>query len=80
MTDKIQVNIRLEASILEKIDYLVKRGIFKTRTEAFKKALLALIDKYYRELLEDRLKKIREGTEGYPDLTKIVVGMHEEEE
>ena len=37
MLRRIQVNIRLEESIIEKVDYLVKKGIFKTRTEAFKK-------------------------------------------
>jgi len=80
MARKVQVNIRLEASILERIDNLVKSGIFKTRTEAFKSALLMLIDRYYRELMEKRLEEIREGTEDYPNLTETVVKMHEEEE
>jgi len=57
----------------------VKIGVFKTRTEAFRNALLMLIDKYYRELLEERLEGIRKGTKSYPNLTEIVVRMHEEE-
>ncbi len=74
-----QVNLRLEKDLVEKIDYLVKIGIFKTRTEAFKVALRMLIDKYYRRLLDGRLSEIRDGTEDYPSLTEIVVRIHEEE-
>ncbi len=74
------MNVRLEKSILEKIDILVRMGFFKTRTEAIKKALLMLINRYYGEILKQRLEKIREGTENYPSLTKIVEKIHEEEE
>jgi len=55
-----QVNLRLEKDLAENIDYLVKMGIFKTRTEAFKVALRMLIDKYYRGLLDRRLSEIRD--------------------
>jgi len=75
-----QINLRLEESIIEKVDFLVKIGLFKSRTEAFKEALRMLIDKYYRGLMEKRLKKIREGTENYPSLTEIVIRIHEDEE
>ncbi len=74
-----QVNLRLDEELLERIDFLVKSGVFKSRTEAFRVALLMLVDKYYGVILRERLEWIREGTEGYPDLTEIVVGMHEEE-
>jgi len=77
---KEQVNVRLDVELLEKVDYLVKMGFFKTRTEAFKEAINMLIKKYYKELLRERLERIREGTEKYPSLTDIVVRMHEEEE
>jgi len=77
---KEQVNVRLDVDLLEKIDYLVRRGFFKTRTEAFKEAINMLIKKYYRKLLKERLEHIREGTEKYPSLTRIIIKMHEEEE
>lgn len=77
---KEQVNLRLDVELLKKVDYLVKMGFFRTRTEAFKEAISMLIKKYYRELLKERLERIREGTEKYPSLTDIVVRMHEEEE
>ncbi|MHA1617357.1 MAG: hypothetical protein ACTSX9_08650 [Candidatus Njordarchaeales archaeon] len=38
------------------------------------------IKKHYKELLIERLERIREGTEKYLSLTSIVVRMHEEEE
>lgn len=75
-----QVNLRLEENLLNKIDTLVKAGMFKTKTEAFKKALEMLIDRYYKKLLEEKLEKIREGTSEFPSLTNIVVKIHEEEE
>ena len=74
-----QVNLRLDEELLERVDFLVKRGVFKSRIEAFRAALLMLVDKYYKDVLKERLERIREGTEGYPDLTEIVVRMHEEE-
>jgi len=77
---KEQVNLRLDVELVKKVDYLVKMGFFRTRTEAFKEAISMLIKKYYRELLKERLERIREGTEKYPSLTDIVVRMHEEEE
>ena len=72
--------MRLDVELVKKVDYLVKMGFFRTRTEAFKEAISMLIKKYYRELLKERLERIREGTEKYPSLTDIVVRMHEEEE
>jgi len=77
---KEQVNVRLDIELLEKVDYLVKMGVFKTRTEAFREAISMLIKKYFKEVLKERLEKIREGTEKYPSLTRIVTKMHEEEE
>ena len=74
-----QVNLRLDEELLERVDFLVKSGVFKNRTEAFRVALLMLVVKYYRDVLMERLEWIREGTEGYPDLTEIVARIHEEE-
>ena len=74
-----RVDLWLDEELLERVDFLVKSGIFKSRTEAFKVALLMLVDKYYGVVLRERLERIQEGTEGYPDLTGIVVEVHEEE-
>lgn len=77
---KVQVNLRIEKDLIEKIDLLVKHGFFKNRTEVFLVALNRLIKDYLKEFLRQKLDKIREGTNKYPSLTNTVVKMHEEEE
>jgi len=78
--EKVQVNLRIEKDLIEKVDMLVRHGFFKNRTEAFLVALNRLIKDCLKQFLRKKLDKIRQGTEKYPSPTDVVIKMHEEEE
>ncbi len=72
----VQVNIHTTPLLLNKIDQLVKEGYFQDRTEALNEAIRLLIKKYYLEKIKTRIETIREDTEKYPELSRIVESMH----
>ncbi len=78
--EKVQVNLRIEKDLIEKVDMLVRQGFFKNRTEAFLVALNRLIKDCLKEFLRKKLDKIRQGTEKYPSPTDVIIKMHEEKE
>jgi len=61
--EKVQVNLRIERSLIEKVNMLVTYGFFKNRTEAFLVALNRLIRDCLKEFLRKKLDKIRQGTD-----------------
>ncbi len=75
----VQVNVKLDRSLLDEVEELVRKGYVKTKKEAFEKGLLLLIKMYKASELERRIDTIREGTEGMPSVTQAVMETHEEE-
>jgi len=49
MARKVIVQIRLPASLVEKLDALTQQGLYRDRTEAITDGVRHLIDKYLRE-------------------------------
>lgn len=76
---KVQVNLRLDEDLVRKVDALVQRGLFKSRTEAIACAIKSLLREHYGRVLRERMEKVREGTESYPSVTKAVEEIHEGE-
>jgi len=77
---RVQVNLKLETSLVREIEKLVERGVFSSKTEAFSEALRLLIRSYKARELIERIDRIREGTEEMPSVTKAVIEAHEEED
>ncbi|HID90882.1 TPA: ribbon-helix-helix protein, CopG family [Candidatus Bathyarchaeota archaeon] len=77
---RVQVNLRLDASLVREVERLVEQGHFDSKTEAFTRALRLLIRRYKASELMERINQIREGTEGLPSLTETIVEAHEEED
>ncbi len=77
---RIQVNLKLEASLVRAVEELVERGYFRSKTEAFTYALRLLIRSYKAKALRERIDEIREGTEVLPSVTNAVIEAQEEED
>ena len=77
---KAQVNIRIPKDLISEVENLVKRGIFSSKTEAFSEAVRLLIRTHKGRVLAERMDRVREGTEGRPNLTEVVISSHEEED
>ncbi len=77
---RIQVNLKLDEKLMKEVERLIKRGLFKSKTEALTEAIQLLIRKYRANELRSRIEEIREGTEMLPSVTKAVIEAHEEED
>lgn len=77
---RVQVNLKLEASLIEEIEKLIEQGYFSNKTEAFTNALRLLVRSYKAKVLKERIDRIREGTEELPDISTIIIKVHEEED
>lgn len=75
----VQVNVKLDEKILKELEELLKKKYFKTKREAFEKALLLLIKSYKASEIIEKMNTIREGTEEKPSVTKALIESHEEE-
>ena len=73
-----QVNLKLEASLVKEVEELVEKGYFRSKTEAFTKALQLLIRTYKAREIKERIEDIRRGTENLPSATKAIIELHEE--
>jgi len=77
---KAQVNVRLRKELVAELDGLIRSGHFSSKAEAFSEAIKLLVRAYKSGALAKKIDSIREGTEGYRSLTRIVVSSHEEED
>jgi len=75
----VQVNLKLDESLVGQVDWLLEKGHVKTRKEAFERGLLLLLRTCKVAELEERIERVREGTENMPSVTEAVVDSHEEE-
>ncbi|MEM3045013.1 MAG: type II toxin-antitoxin system VapB family antitoxin [Candidatus Bathyarchaeia archaeon] len=75
-----QVNVKLDEKLLREVERLIEEGYVKTKKEAFEKALKLLIKSHKASELEERIDRVREGTEGMPSVTEAVMELHGEED
>jgi Arc/MetJ family transcription regulator len=76
----VQVNVKLDERLVREVEKLVEAGHVKTKKEAFERALKLLIRSHKAAELEERIDRLREGTEAMPSVTEAVIESHEEEE
>lgn len=77
---KAQVNVKLEEKLLREVEGMVEQGQYRSKTEAFTEALKLLLKANKGKTIVQRMEKLREGTEAYPNATQAVVGAHEEDD
>ena len=66
---------------MDEIDKLVKRGVYRSKTEAFNEGLREIIRKYRAQRAYERIIEIREKGRDIPaNLTELVIKAHEEED
>ena len=76
----VQVNLKLDRELVEMVEDLVRRGLFRSKTEVFVQALKLLIKRYRAEELRRLMDEIREGTEKMPSAAEAIIRSHEEED
>jgi len=76
----VQVNVKLDERLVREVEKLVEEGHVKTKKEAFELALQLLIRSHKAAKLEERIDRVRKGTEAIPSITEAVIESHEEEE
>jgi Arc/MetJ-type ribon-helix-helix transcriptional regulator len=76
----VQLNVRIDKELAEEIDEMVRGGRFRTKTDAITDALRLLIRAHKGKELAERMSSVREGTEGYPSLSKALADAREEED
>jgi metal-responsive CopG/Arc/MetJ family transcriptional regulator len=74
------VNVKLDEKLLQEVERLMEKGYVKTKKEAFERALKLLIKSHKALELEEKIDRVREGTEAMPSVTDAVIKSHEEEE
>jgi len=76
----VQVNVKLDERLVREVERLVEEGHVKTKKEAFERALQLLIRSHKAVEFEERIDRVRKGTEAMSSVTEAVIESHEEEE
>ncbi|MFZ2456001.1 MAG: ribbon-helix-helix protein, CopG family [Candidatus Altiarchaeia archaeon] len=76
----VHINVRISDDLAKKIDDAVKEGVYSSRSDAVKEALLILSRSYEMDLLEKRMKVLAEKNKGKYNATDAVIGSREEED
>ena len=74
------MNIRTTPFLANELDYIVKDGYFRSRSEAMNEAIRLLIRRYKLAKLESKLASVREGTEELASVTEALLKAREEED
>jgi Arc/MetJ-type ribon-helix-helix transcriptional regulator len=75
-----QLNVRTSATLIEELDMLVNRGIFRNRTEAVNEGIRLLIRRYKAMRIAEKIDKIALGKKGRESLTKVLSEIRKDED
>jgi Arc/MetJ-type ribon-helix-helix transcriptional regulator len=78
--ESTQMKVKTSEFLVEELDRIVRKGYFRSRSEAVNEAIRLLIRRYKLERLGAKMEGIREGTENLPSATEAIVKSHEEED
>ena len=76
----VQVNVKLDEKLVAQVEQLVEKGLVKTKKAAFEEALKLLLKSRKVKEIQERIDRIREGTEAMPSVTEAAIQSHEEED
>jgi Arc/MetJ-type ribon-helix-helix transcriptional regulator len=75
-----QLNVRTSPTLIEELDMLVNRGIFRNRTEAVNEGIRLLIRRYKAMRIAEKIDKIALGKKGRESLTKVLSEIRKDED
>jgi Arc/MetJ-type ribon-helix-helix transcriptional regulator len=74
------MNIRTTEFLIKELDEIVKKGYFRSRSEAMNEGIRMLIRRYKLAALESKLIDARKETEDLPSVTKALIEARKEED
>ena len=76
----VQLNIRTSPILLDEIDTIVNKGLFRNRTEAVNEAIRLLIRRYKVMKIAEKIENIANQNLGNGSLTQALLDAREEED
>ena len=76
----VQLNIRTSPILLDEIDTIVNKGLFRNRTEAVNEAIRLLIRRYKVMKIAERIENIATQNLGNGSLTQALLDARKEED
>ncbi len=75
-----QLNVRTSPVLIEELDSLVDRGLFRSRTEAVNEGIRLLIRRYKAMKIAEKIDKIALGKKSKKSLTKVLLELRDDED
>lgn len=75
-----QLNVRTSATLIEELDSLVSRGLFRNRTEAVNEGIRLLIRRYKAMKIAEKIDRIAMSKNNKKSLTKALLELRDEED
>lgn len=75
-----QINIRTSNTLVDELDSLVDRGIFRNRTEAVNEGIRLIIRRYKAMKISKKIDQIAKGKHSNKNLTDALLELREEED
>lgn len=75
-----QLNVRTSPVLIEELDSLVDRGLFRNRTEAVNEGIRLLIRRYKVMKIAEKIDKIALGKKGRESLTEVLSELRDDED
>ena len=75
-----QINIRTSNTLVDELDSLVDRGIFRNRTEAVNEGIRLIIRRYKAMKISKKIDQIAKGKHSNKNLTDALLELREKED
>ena len=75
-----QINIRTSNTLVDELDSLVDRGIFRSRTEAVNEGIRLIIRRYKAMKISKKIDLIAKGKHSNKNLTDALLELREKED
>ncbi len=75
-----QLNVRTSTTLIEELDLLVNRGLFRNRTEAVNEGIRLLIRRYKAMKIAEKIDKIALGKKGRESLKEVLSELRDDED
>jgi Arc/MetJ-type ribon-helix-helix transcriptional regulator len=76
----VQLNVRTTPVLIDELDKVVNKGLFRNRTEAVNEALRLLVKRYRMMELEQKMDRIAKDNVGKKSVTESLLESREEDD